>query len=275
MGTPLRIGDVAALLGISPKTIRYYHSVGLLPEPERAANGYRLYTAHDLVHLQRVRRLQALGLPLKSIRAVLGAHDGAHHIHQVLRVILGDVDAQIAVLQARRTRIVAALAADDEAVAGASPTFAAIASQLAPYLTDEHALLLEQERQFWALFDAARPPDEAQMMGETLAAQLAAHPAEVQALLQWGERLAALSDSDPDDPAIEQLAHEFVRADAFRWLYAIGDNTEAAPAEHAQSVWTALAADMLAPAQRRFLALVQQLAADQPTEEHHDAITHV
>src|SRR5260370_10194274 len=41
----LHIGEVAALVGVSPKTIRYYHEVGLLAEPERTDVGYRLYTA--------------------------------------------------------------------------------------------------------------------------------------------------------------------------------------------------------------------------------------
>jgi DNA-binding transcriptional MerR regulator len=276
METLLRIGDVAALLGISTKTIRYYHGVGLLPEPARAANGYRLYTAQDLVHLQRVRRLQALGLPLKSVRAIINAPDGVHQIHAVLAALLGEVDAEIATLQARRTRIVAALATNGEAVAGASPTFAAIEAQLAPYLRNEHAALLHQERQMWALVDAAQPPDDVRALGEALAAQLAAHPAEVQALLHWGERLAALSDIDPDDPALQQLAYEFVCSPAFHFLNTIvSADTPAPSTSAANALWSALATDMLTPAQRRFLALVQQLATDQPSEEHDDAITHI
>ena len=53
MRKQLHIGEVAALVGVSPKTIRYYHEVGLLAEPARTEAGYRLYTAQDLLRLQR------------------------------------------------------------------------------------------------------------------------------------------------------------------------------------------------------------------------------
>jgi DNA-binding transcriptional MerR regulator len=72
MNTKLHIGEVANLLGITPKTIRHYHKVGLLAEPQRTESGYRLYTAGDLLRLQRIRRLQALGLSLKQIKTLLG-----------------------------------------------------------------------------------------------------------------------------------------------------------------------------------------------------------
>jgi len=46
MKTQLHIGEVAKLLGITPKTIRHYHKVGLLTEPQRTESGYRLYYPH-------------------------------------------------------------------------------------------------------------------------------------------------------------------------------------------------------------------------------------
>ncbi|MFD0852085.1 MerR family DNA-binding transcriptional regulator, partial [Actinomadura adrarensis] len=39
----MRIGELAALVGVSTRTVRHYHHLGLLPEPERRANGYREY----------------------------------------------------------------------------------------------------------------------------------------------------------------------------------------------------------------------------------------
>jgi hypothetical protein len=60
----LQIGEVAKLIGVSPKTIRYYHEIGLLAEPKRTESGCRLYTAQDLLRLQHIRRLRSLGLPL-------------------------------------------------------------------------------------------------------------------------------------------------------------------------------------------------------------------
>lgn len=40
----MRIGEVADVLRINPKTIRYYEDIDLLPQPARSANGYRCYT---------------------------------------------------------------------------------------------------------------------------------------------------------------------------------------------------------------------------------------
>ncbi|MFE1561061.1 MerR family DNA-binding transcriptional regulator, partial [Streptomyces sp. NPDC058734] len=40
----MRIGEIAALVGVSTRAVRHYHHVGLLPEPERRPNGYRAYT---------------------------------------------------------------------------------------------------------------------------------------------------------------------------------------------------------------------------------------
>ncbi|OPX14301.1 MerR family transcriptional regulator, partial [Gordonia sp. i37] len=72
----MRIGQVARLAGVSTRTIRYYHRLGLLPEPPRDSNGYRSYALDDVVALLRIRRLTALGLALDEIREVL-AEDGA------------------------------------------------------------------------------------------------------------------------------------------------------------------------------------------------------
>src|SRR6266568_4864677 len=71
----LQIGEVAKLIGVSTKTIRYYHEIGLLAEPKRTEGGYRLYTAQDLLRLQRIRRLRSLGLPLDRIKEILGETD--------------------------------------------------------------------------------------------------------------------------------------------------------------------------------------------------------
>jgi DNA-binding transcriptional MerR regulator len=67
----LQIGEVAQLLGVTSKTIRHYHKIGLLPEPERTESGYRLYNAQDLLHLKQIRHMQEFGLSLKHIKTLL------------------------------------------------------------------------------------------------------------------------------------------------------------------------------------------------------------
>lgn len=67
----LRIGDLAAELGLNPKTIRYYEEIGLLPPARRTENGYRLYDAADRERLQFIGKAKAVGLSLEEIGEIL------------------------------------------------------------------------------------------------------------------------------------------------------------------------------------------------------------
>jgi DNA-binding transcriptional MerR regulator len=72
----LRIGEVAALLGISTRTLRYYEELGLLCLSTRTDGGARRYTTADVERVQRIRTLQTLlGFDLDRIRDLLGAED--------------------------------------------------------------------------------------------------------------------------------------------------------------------------------------------------------
>lgn len=69
----LTIGQLATAAGVTVRTIRHYHQVGLLPEPERDASGYRRYSAQAAVNLVRIRTLADAGVPLARIDALLHA----------------------------------------------------------------------------------------------------------------------------------------------------------------------------------------------------------
>ncbi len=69
----LTISQLAATAGVTVRTVRHYHQVGLLPEPERDASGYRRYGAQAAVDLIRIRTLAEAGVPLARIDAVLHA----------------------------------------------------------------------------------------------------------------------------------------------------------------------------------------------------------
>ncbi len=100
----LQIGEVAKLIGVTPKTIRYYHEIGLLAEPKRTAGGYRLYSAQDLLRLQRIRRLRSLGLALDRIREILGESDVEQEVilRNALQSLVEELTAQIIELEERR-----------------------------------------------------------------------------------------------------------------------------------------------------------------------------
>lgn len=75
----MNIGQLARQSGVPIDTIRYYERQGLLPEPRRAANGYRQYDGEDLRRLRFVRRAKQLGFSLEDIAGLLqlGAARGA------------------------------------------------------------------------------------------------------------------------------------------------------------------------------------------------------
>lgn len=67
----MHIGDLAAELGLNPKTIRYHENIGLMPEPERTASGYRLYNMSDFERLQFILKAKSIGLNLEEITEIL------------------------------------------------------------------------------------------------------------------------------------------------------------------------------------------------------------
>lgn len=67
----MRSSHLARLAGISTRTLRHYHHVGVLEEPVRSSNGYRDYEPAALVTLLRIRRLVALGFSLAQISTIL------------------------------------------------------------------------------------------------------------------------------------------------------------------------------------------------------------
>jgi DNA-binding transcriptional MerR regulator len=61
------IGEVCDRLGVSPRTVRYYEELGLLPGVRRRAGGRRVYGEGELQRLRFIQRLKALGLSLAEI----------------------------------------------------------------------------------------------------------------------------------------------------------------------------------------------------------------
>jgi DNA-binding transcriptional MerR regulator len=84
--------ELAELAGTTLKTVRYYHRIGLLDEPERRTNGYKRYRVKHLIRLLRIRRLVDLGVPLSDISA-MGESD--EHAEKTLHALDAELKASI------------------------------------------------------------------------------------------------------------------------------------------------------------------------------------
>ena len=74
---PLRIGDVAKLAGVTPRTVRYYEEIGLLPAPDaREPGAHRTYAQADVERLTELIRLKSLlGISLDGLKDLVEAED--------------------------------------------------------------------------------------------------------------------------------------------------------------------------------------------------------
>ncbi len=57
--------------GLTPRMVRHYHQLGLLPQPVRSPSNYRLYNQQDVVRLQRIVALKQQGFQINHIRNIL------------------------------------------------------------------------------------------------------------------------------------------------------------------------------------------------------------
>src|SRR5580765_8765873 len=89
----LTIGQLAAYAGVTIRAVRHYHQVGLLPEPERDASGYRAYNAAAVVRLIRIRTLAEAGVPLARVHQLLQADESefATAVAEIDRRLRGEI----------------------------------------------------------------------------------------------------------------------------------------------------------------------------------------
>lgn len=81
---------MARLTGTTVNTIRHYHKLGLLTEPDRMSNGCKQYGASHLLRLHQIRRMRELGVPLTDIGSVDDDHEQQQLALKQLEVDLGE-----------------------------------------------------------------------------------------------------------------------------------------------------------------------------------------
>ncbi|MGW2229787.1 MerR family transcriptional regulator [Streptomyces formicae] len=107
----VKIGDAAAFVGSTPRAIRHYHEIGLLPEPERGGDGRRRYGYEDMIRLLWIRKTADAGIALDDIRdafttdtASAGA-DGGDGIAGVLERLEETLAEQEAAVRRQRAAV--------------------------------------------------------------------------------------------------------------------------------------------------------------------------
>ena len=100
------IGDASRASGVSAKMIRHYESLGLLPEPQRTAAGYRIFDDTDVHTLRFIRRARDLGFPMKEVERLLGLwrnrRRASADVRKVAQQHIADLDRRIGELQEMR-----------------------------------------------------------------------------------------------------------------------------------------------------------------------------
>ncbi|PJN33965.1 MerR family transcriptional regulator [Streptomyces sp. CB02613] len=105
----VKIGDAAAFAGCTPRAIRHYHGIGLLPEPERGGDDRRRYGYEDMIRLLWIRRMADAGIALEDMRDAFAedpadAQDG-DGIEAVLARVEDSLAAQETELRRQRTAV--------------------------------------------------------------------------------------------------------------------------------------------------------------------------
>lgn len=201
-GEVLTIGQLAAYIGVTAKTIRVYHAKGLLPEPPRDASGYRRYSAADAIELIKIRTLAEAGVPLARIRELRSGGE----LRSALQRIDDDLSARIDGLRATQERL--RQLADGQLSALPEPVVAFL-SRLRDLGFSERWVTLQND--LWLLVFATHP-STARVSFEDQSSMLD-DPTLLSLVLEYD----GLHDVLPDDPRVDALAEKLVSATRARY----------------------------------------------------------
>jgi DNA-binding transcriptional MerR regulator len=113
MDKRMRIGELTKRAEVTPRTVRYYESIGLLPKGERRGGGQHYYTEETVLRLRKIDQLKALGLSLDEIRDVVALYFAdpsgvrpKQKLLAILRAHLAEIDERIGGLDQLRNELV-------------------------------------------------------------------------------------------------------------------------------------------------------------------------
>jgi DNA-binding transcriptional MerR regulator len=189
----LTISQVAAYAGVSVRTVRWYHQVGLLPEPPRDGSGYRRYGGQAVVDLVRISTLAGAGVPLARIGELLDAE--GPEFQAAVTELDAELATRISELQQRRADLAQLPSAERLCVP----------DKVAELLDLERSIGISErtiamERDAWILLAATYP----EMLDNVFTwKQLTTHDPDFQQLML---AMDEAYDWDADDPRLVDLA---------------------------------------------------------------------
>jgi DNA-binding transcriptional MerR regulator len=190
----LTIGQLAAYAAVTVRAVRHYHQIGLLPEPERDASGYRRYGAMAVVSLIKIRTLADAGVPLSQIGRMLEAD--ASTFAEAVQRIDSHLRDEVERLETSRKQIAQLAAGDSLAL---PPEVTSYLERLREIGASERTV--EGERDGWILV-AARWPDRIREWMPGKLAQL-----DDPQVVRLYRVLSEIFESDAgDDPRLEEAA---------------------------------------------------------------------
>ncbi|TDD55010.1 MerR family transcriptional regulator [Nonomuraea terrae] len=193
MADGLTIGQAAAFVGVTIKTVRHYHRLGLVAEPERDGSGYRRYRSADLLRLVQVRTLAEAGVPLAEIGDLLDSdpEEFAASLDDVERRLTERIEDLIA-----RRDTLHRLAHGDRAL-----------------LPDRACAVLDRLAELGFSPDYVAAQREALLLARALVPEIfdsfvtrLEHSLDDPELVELTKRGVDALSWDPDDPRIEELA---------------------------------------------------------------------
>jgi DNA-binding transcriptional MerR regulator len=265
MNNQIKISDFVKLTRSTLKTVLYYHKIGLLQEPKRSSNGYRLYGAEELARMRMIKHLKHLGLDLKQIKEILGDTQDHKTLSEVLQSLqaellnekknIEDQLSKIEILLKQQTVLLEKSSFESEA-------FQMVTEILEPVQVKNYVQaspeLFEQQRNIFGIIEDFQWGEDYKENFRAIAEYFKLHPEQYQIALEFGKRLARLKEMSEEDSEVETLAREgaeFIKSIPFlkEILYdksGFGITYE--------NLFNEMAKDVLSPAQMKHKQLIQK-----------------
>lgn len=101
----MQIGELAEMLGITTRTIRYYEEIGVMEAPQRLEGGMRVYAKEDILRLKFILKLKEIGLTLKEMHELADIYRLHKDSDRIMPKLLEFLDEHIQKIDEKMNRL--------------------------------------------------------------------------------------------------------------------------------------------------------------------------